>query len=164
MLFKDTKGGEDDYKDNQKFAEHMKDKSEASSEFATKKSLREQKQYLPIFAIREEVRHSIDAIAFFNVICISCGFILRFKTGSLLKVEKRQIFWCFICKSTALTSVLSSQLLNIVRDNQVVIVIGETGSGKTTQLTQVRVNSLWVPVKCQISLGFRFLWSLQRSH
>lgn len=28
------------------------------------------------------------------------------------------------------------QLLNIVRDNQVVIVVGETGSGKTTQLTQ----------------------------
>lgn len=67
LLFKDTKGGEEDYKDNQKFAEHMKDKSEASSEFAAKKSLREQKQYLPIFAIREEVRHSIDAIAHFYV-------------------------------------------------------------------------------------------------
>lgn len=46
-----------------------------------------------------------------------------------------------IVKNTEL-SALSSQLLNIVRDNQVVIVIGETGSGKTTQLTQVRVNSL----------------------
>ena len=34
----------------------------------------------------------------------------------------------------------SLQLLNIVRDNQVVIVVGETGSGKTTQLTQVRKN------------------------
>ena len=55
-VFQDAKGGEDDYKDNQKFAEHMKDKSEASSEFATKKSLKEQRQYLPIFAIREEVR------------------------------------------------------------------------------------------------------------
>ena len=51
-------GGEDDegnYKDNQKFTEHIKDKSEASSEFASKKSLKEQRQYLPIFAIREEV-------------------------------------------------------------------------------------------------------------
>lgn len=46
-----------------------------------------------------------------------------------------------IVKNTEI-SALSSQLLNIVRDNQVVIVIGETGSGKTTQLTQVRVNSL----------------------
>lgn len=77
----DSKEGEDSYKDNQKFAEHMKDKNEASSEFAAKKSIKEQRQYLPIFAIREE-------------------------------------------------------LLNIVRDNQVVIVVGETGSGKTTQLTQ----------------------------
>ena len=54
LLFKDAQGGED-YKDNQKFAEHMKDKNEASSEFATKKSIKEQRQYLPIFAIREEV-------------------------------------------------------------------------------------------------------------
>ena len=81
LLFKDTKGGEDDYKDNQKFAEHMKDKSEASSEFASKKSLREQKQFLPIFAIREEVRHSVDALVLFNVIWVTCDFIRRFKTG-----------------------------------------------------------------------------------
>ena len=61
----------------------MKEKSEASSEFAQKKSIREQRQYLPIFAAR-------------------------------------------------------SELLNIIRDNGVVIIVGETGSGKTTQLTQVR--------------------------
>jgi len=29
------------------------------------------------------------------------------------------------------------QLLRIIRENTVVIVVGETGSGKTTQLTQV---------------------------
>jgi len=29
------------------------------------------------------------------------------------------------------------QMLRIIRENAVVIVIGETGSGKTTQLTQV---------------------------
>lgn len=28
------------------------------------------------------------------------------------------------------------KLLNVIRDNSVVVVIGETGSGKTTQLTQ----------------------------
>lgn len=28
------------------------------------------------------------------------------------------------------------QLLNVVRENSIVIIIGETGSGKTTQLTQ----------------------------
>uniref|UniRef100_A0A8C7KM46 Pre-mRNA-splicing factor ATP-dependent RNA helicase PRP16 n=1 Tax=Oncorhynchus kisutch TaxID=8019 RepID=A0A8C7KM46_ONCKI len=76
--------GEDgrvDYRTDQKFADHMKDKSEASSEFAKKKTLLEQRQYLPIFAVRQ-------------------------------------------------------QLLNIIRDNSIVIVVGETGSGKTTQLTQ----------------------------
>ncbi|XP_053491037.1 pre-mRNA-splicing factor ATP-dependent RNA helicase PRP16 isoform X1 [Ictalurus furcatus] len=76
--------GEDgavDYKTEQKFAEHMKEKNEASSEFAKRKTLLEQRQYLPIFAVRQE-------------------------------------------------------LLNIIRDNSIVIVVGETGSGKTTQLTQ----------------------------
>jgi len=32
------------------------------------------------------------------------------------------------------------QLLNVIRDNSVVIIVGETGSGKTTQLTQVTCN------------------------
>ena len=39
----------------QKFAEHVKEKSEASSEFAKKKSILEQRQYLPIFAVRQEL-------------------------------------------------------------------------------------------------------------
>ena len=30
----------------------------------------------------------------------------------------------------------AQELLNVIRTNQVVIVVGETGSGKTTQLTQ----------------------------
>lgn len=66
----------------------MKDKNEASSEFAQKKSIREQREYLPIFAVRQE-------------------------------------------------------LLNIIRDNSVIIIVGETGSGKTTQLTQVK-NCLYM--------------------
>lgn len=39
----------------QKFAEHMKEKSEARSEFAKKKSILEQRQYLPIFAVQQEL-------------------------------------------------------------------------------------------------------------
>ncbi|XP_010791968.1 pre-mRNA-splicing factor ATP-dependent RNA helicase PRP16 [Notothenia coriiceps] len=73
--------GKVDYRAEQKFADHMRDKSEASSDFAKKKTLLQQRQYLPIFAVRQ-------------------------------------------------------QLLNIIRDNSIVIVVGETGSGKTTQLTQ----------------------------
>ncbi|XP_064129884.1 pre-mRNA-splicing factor ATP-dependent RNA helicase PRP16 isoform X3 [Loxodonta africana] len=76
-----TEDGKVDYRTEQKFADHMKKKSEASSEFAKKKSILEQRQYLPIFAVQQE-------------------------------------------------------LLTIIRDNSIVIVVGETGSGKTTQLTQ----------------------------
>lgn len=63
-----------------KFSEHMK-KSEGASNFSQSKTLREQREFLPAFAVRED-------------------------------------------------------LLRVIRDNQVVIVVGETGSGKTTQLTQ----------------------------
>ncbi len=67
-------------KGSNKFADHMK-KNEGASSFSQSKSLREQREYLPAFAVRED-------------------------------------------------------LMRVIRDNQVVIVVGETGSGKTTQLTQ----------------------------
>ena len=52
----DTEDNEgDDYKENQRFADHMKGQSESSSEFATQKSLKEQRQFLPIFSVRQEV-------------------------------------------------------------------------------------------------------------
>ncbi|XP_050397027.1 pre-mRNA-splicing factor ATP-dependent RNA helicase PRP16 [Patella vulgata] len=70
-----------DFKADHKFADLMQDKTEAVSEFAKRKSIKSQRKYLPIFAVRNE-------------------------------------------------------LLNIIRDNSIVIIVGETGSGKTTQLTQ----------------------------
>ncbi|XP_022143541.1 pre-mRNA-splicing factor ATP-dependent RNA helicase DEAH7 [Momordica charantia] len=72
--------GEVDFKEDAKFAQHMK-KGEAVSEFAKSKTLAQQRQYLPIYSVRDE-------------------------------------------------------LLQVIRENQVVVVVGETGSGKTTQLTQ----------------------------
>ncbi|GFR03373.1 pre-mRNA-splicing factor ATP-dependent RNA helicase PRP16 [Trichonephila clavata] len=79
----DDKNVEDntDYKEDHKFAEHMKKSSEGTSEFSRKKSILQQRQFLPVFAVRQE-------------------------------------------------------LLNVIRDNSVIIIVGETGSGKTTQLTQ----------------------------
>ncbi|KAI0199170.1 P-loop containing nucleoside triphosphate hydrolase protein [Astrocystis sublimbata] len=65
---------------NNKFSEVMK-KSDGASNFSQSKTLKEQREYLPAFAVRED-------------------------------------------------------LLRVIRDNQVIIVVGETGSGKTTQLTQ----------------------------
>lgn len=67
-------------KGGSKFATHLK-ASDGQSTFSRSKTLQEQRQYLPAFAVRED-------------------------------------------------------LLRVIRDSQVVIVVGETGSGKTTQLTQ----------------------------
>ncbi|RNA01392.1 pre-mRNA-splicing factor ATP-dependent RNA helicase PRP16 [Brachionus plicatilis] len=71
-----------DYKKNQQFADIMNEhKSEAVSDFATRNTLKQQREFLPVYAVREE-------------------------------------------------------LLKIIRENTIIIVVGETGSGKTTQLTQ----------------------------
>lgn len=71
-----------DYRKDQKFAQHMNfDNNTGTSDFSRKKSITEQRQFLPVFAVRQE-------------------------------------------------------LLNVIRENSVVIIVGETGSGKTTQLTQ----------------------------
>uniref|UniRef100_A0A915NZG7 RNA helicase n=1 Tax=Meloidogyne floridensis TaxID=298350 RepID=A0A915NZG7_9BILA len=72
------------YKESQQFASHLKE-SEAVSIFAMEKSVKEQREYLPVFAVRQK-------------------------------------------------------LLQVIRENSVVIVVGETGSGKTTQLTQYLVE------------------------
>jgi pre-mRNA-splicing factor ATP-dependent RNA helicase DHX38/PRP16 len=69
-----------DYKNESTFSNHMK-KSEAQSEFAKSKSIKEQREYLPVFTVREK-------------------------------------------------------LINLVSENQITVIVGDTGSGKTTQLTQ----------------------------
>ncbi|KAI5991285.1 pre-mRNA splicing factor [Pisolithus orientalis] len=73
-------GQKEDYKGDSKFAGHLKTSTGVSS-FAKSRTLKEQREYLPAFACRED-------------------------------------------------------LLRVIRDNQVVVVVGETGSGKTTQLAQ----------------------------
>ncbi|KAF8525107.1 P-loop containing nucleoside triphosphate hydrolase protein [Hysterangium stoloniferum] len=69
-----------DFKGDSKFASHLK-ATASSSAFSRSKTLKEQREYLPAFACRED-------------------------------------------------------LMKTLRDNQVVVVVGETGSGKTTQLAQ----------------------------
>lgn len=46
--------GEVDFKGEAKFAQHMK-KGEAVSDFAMSKTMAEQRQYLPIFSVRDEL-------------------------------------------------------------------------------------------------------------
>ncbi|RDB29519.1 Pre-mRNA-splicing factor ATP-dependent RNA helicase PRP16 [Hypsizygus marmoreus] len=77
---RESKGVKEDYKGDSKFASHLKTSSGVSA-FAKHRTLKEQREYLPAFACREE-------------------------------------------------------LMKTIRENQVIIVVGETGSGKTTQLTQ----------------------------
>ena len=67
--------------DKETFKNVLDSKSEAISDFAKYKSIKQQREYLPIFSVREE-------------------------------------------------------LMNIINDNRIIIIEGETGSGKTTQLTQ----------------------------
>ena len=71
-----------DYRKEGSFAQHMRDqKNEAQSDFARTKSLKQQREFLPIYSVRKE-------------------------------------------------------LLRVVEENAITVVVGETGSGKTTQLTQ----------------------------
>ena len=97
--------GEIDYKKSSGFASHMNkdgEKSEAVSEFAKKKSIRQQREYLPAFTVRDD-------------------------------------------------------LLNVVRENNVIVVVGETGSGKTTQLTQYLMEEGY----CEYGMvGCKFIWAL----
>ncbi|KAL0945671.1 hypothetical protein HGRIS_014822 [Hohenbuehelia grisea] len=77
---KAKEGEKEDYKGDSKFASHLKSSSGVST-FAKTRTLKEQREYLPAFACRED-------------------------------------------------------LMRTIRDNQVIVVVGETGSGKTTQLAQ----------------------------
>ncbi|THH26848.1 hypothetical protein EUX98_g7335 [Antrodiella citrinella] len=77
---KEKAGEKENYKGESKFAEHLKSTAGVST-FAKTRTLKEQREYLPAFACREE-------------------------------------------------------LMKVIRENQVIVVVGETGSGKTTQLTQ----------------------------
>lgn len=74
-----------DYKKSSQYATALNKKQEGSSDFSRKKTLQEQREYLPVYSIRDE-------------------------------------------------------MVQLINDNKVVIIVGETGSGKTTQLTQYLVT------------------------
>lgn len=69
-----------DYKAASKYSDSLK-QTTAVSEFSRAKTIKEQREFLPIFSVRDD-------------------------------------------------------LLTVIRDNRIVVIVGETGSGKTTQLTQ----------------------------
>lgn len=73
--------GELDFRKGAKFGDHMKQKTVAQSAFAKDKTMKEQREFLPVYGCREDLMH-------------------------------------------------------VIRENNIVVVVGETGSGKTTQMTQ----------------------------
>lgn len=79
QAYKSSGSNEDeiDYKAESQYASSLMKKSEAVSDFAKSKTIKEQREYLPVYSVRDE-------------------------------------------------------LLTVIRDNKIVIIVGETGSGKTT--------------------------------
>ena len=92
-----AKGEKENYRGDSKFAEHLKSSSGVSA-FAKNRTLKEQREYLPAFACREELMKVIRENQ-------GLGLVLLFLSMSLT-------------------------------DPAVTIIVGETGSGKTTQLAQ----------------------------
>jgi HrpA-like RNA helicase len=52
--------GDVNYKQDSQFAEHMKKKSEALSEFSQSKSIQQQREYLPIFSVKAQLMQIIN--------------------------------------------------------------------------------------------------------
>ena len=75
-----NENNENDYKQSGQYSQHLKS-NDPVSQFAKSKTLKEQREYLPVYQCRKE-------------------------------------------------------LMNVIRDNSIIVIVGETGSGKTTQLTQ----------------------------
>lgn len=64
----------------------------------------------------------------------------------MLTNKKRKCISVISVKNDDFSFLCLFQLLNVIRENQVVVIVGETGSGKTTQLTQVYIY--YVGVMC----------------
>lgn len=66
----------EDYKSGSQFQTHIEEKSQASSHFARSRTFKQQREYLPIFAVRHELMQIIKD----NQVCYFCcrqGLILR---------------------------------------------------------------------------------------
>ena len=151
------------------FKDHLK-KTEAVSEFAMNKSLAEQRRFLPVYGVREEMLQvrqlSLPAAGWLAVWL--AGWLSGWLAGWLVGgwalhspaagglVGAAQKGRGALLVGAALPRTRAHTLLftnarapapsharshQVIRENQVVVVVGETGSGKTTQMTQVRACS-----------------------
>ena len=69
--------GSTSYKSDQQFADHIKDESQAVSTFAKNKTLKQQREFLPIYASRQKVGcialHLITPDMFDTWVCLFGG-------------------------------------------------------------------------------------------
>ena len=64
-MLEDPKFSEDgsaNYKSGQQFAEHIQGESQAVSSFAKSKTIKQQREFLPIYAVRQQVRKEDNVI------------------------------------------------------------------------------------------------------
>ena len=79
--------GEIDFKEDAKFAQHMK-KGEAVSDFAKSKSITEQRQYLPIFSVRDELLK----------VCLSWVCCVKHMYIYIVCLCSYDVFWICMCR------------------------------------------------------------------
>lgn len=62
--------GQTNYKSGQQFSQHMKEQSQAVSAFAKSKTIKQQREFLPIYAARQQVSATVlrsSAVYMYNI-------------------------------------------------------------------------------------------------
>ena len=111
-IFDEDEDGEMNYKASSQFSKHMAKPSNKASDFSKHKTMKQQREYLPIYGCREQL---MQVIAAASQLHFTCGMPAA---------------------AAAHMGRVIVPLPQVIRDNPVVIIVGETGSGKTTQMTQ----------------------------
>jgi hypothetical protein len=70
--------GEINFKEEAKFSQHLKEKAEAVSDFAKSKSLAQQRQYLPIFTVRDDLLQVCIWVCIYHELLLYRDFRLTF--------------------------------------------------------------------------------------
>lgn len=65
-----------DYKKDQKFAEHMQNQDQGSSDFAKRKTILQQRQYLPVYAVRQDLLNVIRENSVVIIVGVSSSRVL----------------------------------------------------------------------------------------
>jgi hypothetical protein len=72
--------GEINFKEEAKFSQHLKEKAEAVSDFAKSKSLAQQRQYLPIFTVRDDLLQVCTWVCIYHELfsCVKISLLVSY--------------------------------------------------------------------------------------